>query len=37
MKGIATVATNDPAVAPITTQTLLMDASNPDMQLALRY
>jgi hypothetical protein len=37
MKGIATVATNDPTVAPITTATLLMDAANPDMRLALLY
>ena len=28
---------NDPTVAPITTATLLMDAGNPDMQLALLY
>jgi hypothetical protein len=31
------VAANDPTIAPITTQTLLMDASNPDMRLALLY
>jgi hypothetical protein len=31
------VAINDPTTAPITTETLLMDAGKPDMQLALLY